>query len=95
MTVEQFFNAPFYFIPAMLAVVYIPHLLAGIGLYFLPMIIAFYRGHPHPWILSLLNFLLGFTGIVWLLCLIWSLAERRQPQPLPYETGRREPTIRD
>ncbi len=42
-------------------------------LYFSPTIIAIYRRHNSVVAISLLNFFLGWTGIVWIVILIWSL----------------------
>jgi len=42
----------------------------------LPAIVAFARGHRHPWVILLLNLFLGWTGIVWLGTLIWAIAGR-------------------
>lgn len=44
-----------------------------IGIYFLPTIIAFYRGHPNRWVIFVINFAFGLTMFGWLICLIWSL----------------------
>ncbi|MGH2305347.1 superinfection immunity protein [Campylobacter taeniopygiae] len=43
-----------------------------IVLYMLPAVIALCRKHSNWLIISLLNFLLGWTIIVWIVCLIWS-----------------------
>ena len=42
----------------------------------LPAIVAFARGHRHPWAILFLNLFLGWTGIVWLGTLIWAIAGR-------------------
>ena len=42
-------------------------------LYFLPLLIAGYRGHDRQISILLLNFLLGWTGIGWVVALMWSL----------------------
>lgn len=41
--------------------------------YFIPSIIAFYRGHHNRWPIFVLNFFLGGTCIGWIVALIWSL----------------------
>ena len=50
----------------------------GLGLYFLPSICAFMRGHPSKvWIL-ILNTLLGLTCFGWFVSLGWALADTRR-----------------
>ncbi len=44
-------------------------------LYFLPTLIASHRGHDAGGIL-ILNFLFGWTGIGWLVLLLWALLSR-------------------
>ena len=46
----------------------------------LPAIIAFARGHRHPWVILFLDLFLGWSGIVWLGCLIWALVGRPRPE---------------
>ncbi len=41
--------------------------------YFLPTIIALIRGHKNALAIFLLNFLLGFTLIGWVVSLVWSV----------------------
>ena len=48
------------------------------GLYFLPSITAWMRGHHSKWAIIALNFLLGWTIIGWIGALIWSLTGTRQ-----------------
>ena len=43
-------------------------------LYFLPSYIAFKKQHPSAIIIFIVNLLLGFTFIVWLICLILAIA---------------------
>jgi hypothetical protein len=45
-----------------------------IAVYFLPAIIAGIRQHPNDWSISLLNLLLGWTVLGWLIALIWSVS---------------------
>jgi hypothetical protein len=40
---------------------------------FLPAVVAFARGHHHPWAILILNLLFGWTVIGWVGCLIWAL----------------------
>jgi hypothetical protein len=42
-------------------------------LYFLPAIIAHFRGHPYSGWLLILNVFLGWTTIGWVLLLIWAI----------------------
>lgn len=51
-----------------------------IAIYFLPIIIAFYRGHASKWAISVVTLLLGFTVIGWFWALIWSLSNRGASQ---------------
>ncbi len=43
-------------------------------LYFLPSIIAIVRGHPQVGPILVINFLLGWTLIAWVLVLAWSVS---------------------
>jgi hypothetical protein len=45
-----------------------------IGMYFLPAIIAGVRGHQSTAAIFVLNMLLGWTMIGWIVALIWSLS---------------------
>jgi hypothetical protein len=42
-------------------------------LYVLPTLISFGRGHPSRFAILVLNLTLGFTGLGWIACLVWSL----------------------
>ena len=46
-------------------------------LYFLPTIIAFIRGHHSRLGILLLNLFLGWSGLGWIIALIWSLTPVR------------------
>ena len=41
--------------------------------YFIPTIVAFYRGHHNRWAIAALNFFLGCTCFGWVASLVWSL----------------------
>lgn len=47
--------------------------LAVAALYFLPWMIAEKRRHKNRLVISWMNFLLGWTGLFWLVCFFWSL----------------------
>ena len=52
--------------------------LSVLVIYFLPSIIAFNRGHASKWGIFATNLLLGWSGILWLVALIWSLSNKGQ-----------------
>jgi hypothetical protein len=54
----------------LIALVFFP-----VTLYFLPTIIAYNRNHPQGTPLFIINLLLGWTVIAWVLCLAWSVWE--------------------
>lgn len=45
---------------------------ASFFIYILPMMVAFYRRHENYTAIFLINLLLGWTGIVWVVCLVWA-----------------------
>ena len=47
-------------------------LCAALGLYFLPFALAKYRKHRQSDAILLVNLLLGWTGLGWIVALIWS-----------------------
>lgn len=47
-------------------------------LFFVPAILAFLRNHPRRWAILVLLFSLGWTGVGWLVALIWSLSATRR-----------------
>lgn len=47
-------------------------------LYILPSFVALYRKHPSKYSIILVDVLLGFTGIGWLVALIWSFGSTKQ-----------------
>ena len=55
-------------------------------LYFLPAVLASSRRHPSGIAICVTNLFLGWTGIGWLLCLVWALSGPREvalyPQPV-------------
>jgi hypothetical protein len=46
--------------------------------YLLPSIIAAFRDHASAWGIFALNLLLGWSGIVWIVALIWALSNKGQ-----------------
>ena len=43
-------------------------------LHFLPSLIAFARGHNSRVSILIVNLFLGWTGLIWILCLAWSFS---------------------
>ena len=41
--------------------------------FFLPTIIAFRREHEYKWIIFVINFVLGGTGLGWLIAIVWAI----------------------
>ena len=67
--------------------------LVALLFYFLPTIVAFLRGHQSRFGIFLLNLFLGWSGIGWLIALIWSLSPLRYYYhpgwgPPPWARGR-------
>jgi hypothetical protein len=58
-------------------------ILFALAIYFLPTIIVLCNGHRNTAAIILLNTLLGWTGIVWLLTLVWSCVKPALPAPTP------------
>ena len=50
----------------------------GTLLYFLPTIIALVRRHPSGLLIGLINFLLGWSFVGWIVCLVWSFSGGRK-----------------
>lgn len=46
--------------------------------YFLPLIVAIYRGHASKTAIGVLNLLLGWSGIAWVVVLVWAFSGERQ-----------------
>lgn len=44
----------------------------ALGLYSIPAVVAFHRGHPNRWVILAVNFLFGGTGIGWIGALLWA-----------------------
>ena len=50
---------------------------ASVTFYFLPTIVAALRDHPQAAPILVLNFLLGWTFLGWVVCAAWSVASHR------------------
>jgi len=48
-------------------------------LYLLPMMIAFHRHHENYTAIFMLNLFLGWTGVVWVVCLVWAFISKPAP----------------
>lgn len=48
--------------------------LVFLAIYLLPALIAVKRDHHYRIAIFALNLLLGWSGIVWIICLVWSLS---------------------
>ena len=51
---------------------------ASLIIYFIPSLIAAIRGHDNSFAIFLTNLLLGWTGIGWIVALIWSFTAIRR-----------------
>ena len=56
-----------------ITIVRITIILLGVALYFLPTIIAGLRKHTNLTAIILLNLLLGWSGLGWVIALIWAV----------------------
>ncbi|MGX2970945.1 superinfection immunity protein [Helicobacter sp. T3_23-1059] len=50
----------------------------GVGLYFLPSVIAFVRAHKDKWLIFIINFFFAWTGIMWFVAFIWSIFSKKE-----------------
>ena len=62
-------------------------LLFVLAVYLIPTIIAFTRGHASKWGIGVLNIVLGWSLIFWVVALIWSLSNKRQSQTTIVNVG--------
>lgn len=53
-------------------------MLIAITIYFLPAIIASNRGHHASGGIFFLNLILGWSGIIWIVCFIWAFTSGKQ-----------------
>ena len=52
-------------------------LLIAIPIHLSPSIIAFVRDHSHKWAVVAINVLTGWTGIGWIVALVWALIGKK------------------
>ena len=57
-------------------------------MYWLPTVIAIVRHAPSVLGIAVFNFFLGWTGIGWLIALVWALAAQNRPHIVIIENGR-------
>jgi hypothetical protein len=48
-------------------------LIGGLGMYLMPCMVAFERGHYYRGFIAGMNIILGWTVLVWLGCMIWAV----------------------
>lgn len=58
-------------------------------IYFLPTTIALIRGCTKSTIIGVLNFIFGWTGILWLFCLIWAIVDENKSQRIERERAKK------
>ena len=51
----------------------IPDVALGLGIYFLPSIVAFIKKKPEPWTIFYINLFFGALVVTWIWCLILAL----------------------
>ena len=58
-----------------------------LAIYLIPTIIAFSRGHASKWGIGVLNIILGWSLVFWVVALIWSLSNKGQSQTTIVNVG--------
>lgn len=58
-----------------------------LAIYLIPTIIAFARGHASKWGIGVLNIVLGWSLVFWVVALIWSLSNKGQSQTTIVNVG--------
>jgi len=53
-----------------------------LSVYFLPSIVAYSRGHYNATSIAMTNLLLGWTGIGWIVALVWSVSALPAAKPV-------------
>lgn len=64
---------------------------AVFALYFLPLIVAYCRDHPNTLGIAILNIMLGWTLIGWVVALIWAVLQERPRQVIIVSPEARRP----
>jgi hypothetical protein len=59
--------------------IFLVFLAIGLGVYFLPTIVAFARNKSNKMAIFLLNFLLGWTLIGWVVSIVWAVTNDQPP----------------
>ena len=62
-------------------------LLFILAVYLTPTIIAFARGHASKWGIGVLNIVLGWSLVFWVVALIWALSNKGQSQTTIVNVG--------
>lgn len=62
-------------------------LLFALAVYLIPTIIAFARGHASKWGIGVLNIILGWSLVFWVVALIWALSNKGQSQTTIVNVG--------
>lgn len=52
-------------------------LMVILALYMLPTLVAFKRGHESLYGITIINIALGWTGVMWLGCMVWARDEEQ------------------
>lgn len=58
-----------------------------LAVYLIPTIIAFARGHDSKWGIGVLNIVLGWSLVFWVVTLIWALSNKGQSQTTIVNVG--------
>ncbi len=58
-----------------------------LAVYLIPTIIAFARGHASKWGIGVLNIVLGWSLVFWVVTLIWALSNKGQSQTTIVNVG--------
>lgn len=58
-----------------------------LAVYLIPTIIAFARGHASKWGIGVLNIVLGWSLVFWVVAFIWSLSNKGQSQTTIVNVG--------
>lgn len=54
------------------------YIIIGFGVYFIPSIIGFSRGHKSKWGIFILNLFLGWSILGWIVSLVWSFSSAKE-----------------